>query len=177
MDKLIAKKYARAVMESGDDATVAKRLDVLKAIGDALVDANVKEFITSPLVEKAKKAELLLDALESGQDDVISNLIKLMTEKGRLDLIPDLVAIMTFERKKASNHFEGTIYSDETLSKETVEKLETSLEKYSGAKIALVQEKSDQDELKVEVEDLGIELSFSRDKVKRALIDHIQKAL
>ncbi len=177
MDKLIAKKYAKAIMESGEDAVVSQRLEVLKAIGDALIDANVKAFVTSPLIEKGKKAELLLEALEGGHDSVISNLIALMTEKGRLDLIPDLVAIIAFERKKASNRFEGTIYSNETLSDSTVQKLEATLERYSGASIALNHVPTEDDELKVEVEDLGIELSFSQDKVKRALIDHIQKAL
>jgi len=177
MDKLIAKKYAKALMESGDDAAVSHRLDVLKAIGDALMDADVKEFITSPLIVKEQKAELLLNALEGGEDATLSNLIKLMTEKGRLDLIPDLVAIVTFERKKASNRFEGIVHSDETLSKGTLETLEKTLATYSGAEIHLDQEHSEDAGLKVEVEDLGIELSFSRDKVKRALINHIQKAL
>ena len=177
MDKLIAKKYAKAIMESGDEAVVTQRLEILKAVGDALSDADVKAFITSPLIDKEKKAALLLGAMDGNEDKVIRNLIALMTEKGRLDLIPDLVAIITFERKKASNRFEGTIYSNETLSDGTVKKLEASLEKYSGATIALDHVATDRDELKVEVEDLGIELSFSRDKVKRALIDHIQKAL
>lgn len=176
MDKLIAKKYARAIMESGEDAVVSRRLEVLKAIGDALSEADIKAFITSPLVDKEKKSELLLNAIEGNDDDVIRNLIALMTEKGRLDLIPELVAIIAFERKKASNRFEGTIYSNETLGDDTVKKLETSLEQYSGAVITLNQAATDRDELKVEVEDLGIELSFSREKVKRALIDHIQKA-
>jgi len=176
MDKLIAKKYAKALMESGDDATLSRRLEILKAIGEAMIDARIKEFITSPLVEKEKKAELLLSVMNA-EDDGVANLIKLMNEKGRLDLIPDLVAIVEFERKKHSNRFEGTIYTDEKLSKESVKKLEKTLEKYSGAQIDLAQMKSDQAELKVEVEDLGIELSFSREKVKQALIDHIQKAL
>ena len=177
MEKLIAKKYAKALMESGDEAVVSRRLDILQAIGDTLSDPAVKAFISSPLIERNKKSELILKALEGADDTVMTNLITLMSEKGRLDLIPDLVEIIAFERKKASNRFEGTIYSNETLSDGTVKKLETSLEKYSGAKIALHQVATDQDELKVEVEDLGIELSFSRDKVKRALIDHIQKAL
>ena len=176
MDKMIAKKYAKALMESGDDATLSRRLEILKAIGEAMIDARIKEFITSPLVEKEKKAELLLSVMNA-EDDGVANLIKLMNEKGRLDLIPDLVAIVEFERKKHFNRFEGTIHSDETLSKESVKKLEKTLEKYSGAQIDLAQKRSDQVELKVEVEDLGIELSFSREKVKRSLIDHIQKAL
>ena len=176
MDKLIAKRYAKALMESGDETIVSQRLAMLKAIGEAMQEPGIKAFITSPLVGREQKATLLLSVLNT-EDDTLRNLITLMSEKGRLDLIPELVAIVEFEQKKASNHFEGTIYSNETLSQESVKKLEETLEKYSGARIALTQEKNDQAELKVEVEDLGIELSFSRDKVKRALIDHIQKAL
>jgi F-type H+-transporting ATPase subunit delta len=133
--------------------------------------------IVSPLVDKTQKAELLLGALGKKADSAVSNLVKLMAQKGRLDLIPEMVEMITFERKKASNHFEGIVYSDESLSKSAVKKLEASLERYSGAKIKLDQEHSEQPGLKVEVEDLGIELSFSREKVKHALIDHIQKAL
>lgn len=177
MDKLIAKKYAKALMESGDEASVSSRLEALGAIASALSTPKAREVILSPLVDKADKAELLLAALGKKADPVVIKLIELMAQKNRLDLIPEMVAMIRFERKKASNQFEGTVYSDETLSAKAVKKLEASLEAYSGAKIALDQAQSDQAGLKVEVEDLGIELSFSRDKVKHALIDHIQKAL
>jgi len=177
MDKLIAKKYAKALMESGDDAAVNQRLSVLGGVAEALNNPRVMTLITSPLVSKKDKADLIVSTLGGKADDVLTRLVELMAEKNRLELIPQMVEMIAFEQKKASNRFEGVIYSDETLSKDAVEKLEASLEKYSGATIALTQEKNDQDELKVEVEDLGIELSFSRDKVKRALIDHIQKAL
>ena len=177
MDKLIAKKYAKALMESGDEATVNQRLSILGGVAEALHDPKVKTLITSPLVSKKDKADLILSTLGKNADSVLTRLVELMAEKNRLELIPQMVTMIAFEQKKASNRFEGTIYSDEALSDATVKTLEASLEKYSGAKIALTQEKNDQDELKVEVEDLGIELSFSRDKVKRALIDHIQKAL
>jgi F-type H+-transporting ATPase subunit delta len=177
MDKLIAKKYAKALMESGDEAAVTSRLEALSAIASAFEEPQVKETIVSPLVDKNQKAKLVLAALGKRADPVLTKLVELMAQKNRLDLIPEMVAMISFERKKASNHFEGIIYSDETLSEAAVKKLEASLEKYSGAKIALGQEQSDQAGLKVEVEDLGIELSFSRDKVKHALIDHIQKAL
>jgi F-type H+-transporting ATPase subunit delta len=177
MDKLIAKKYAKALMESGDEAAVTSRLEVLSALADAFKEPKVMEAIASPLVDKAQKTELAMAALGEGADSVLTKLVELMAQKNRLNLIPEMVAMIAFERKKASNHFEGIIYSDETLSDGTVKKLEASLEKYSGARIELSQKQADQAGLKVEVEDLGIELSFSRDKVKHALIDHIQKAL
>ncbi len=177
MDKLIAKKYAKALMESGDEAALKKRLSVLGGVAEALRDPAVKTLITSPLVSKKDKVDLIISALGKKPDTILVKLVELMGENNRLELIPQMVSMIAFEQKKISNRFEGTIFSNETLSKKTIKTLETSLEKYSGAHIALTQEKNDQDELKVEVEDLGIELSFSRDKVKRALIDHIQKAL
>ncbi len=177
MEKLIAKKYAKALMESGDEAVLSSRLEALKAVASALELPKAQAVILSPLVSKNDKAGLLLAALGEKADPVLVRLIELMAQKNRLDLIPDMVAMIAFERKKASNQFEGTVYSDEQLSAEALKKLEKTLAAYSGATIALDQTRSDQSGLKVEVEDLGIELSFSRDKVKRALIDHIQKAL
>jgi len=177
MEKLIAKKYARALMESGDEAALSSRMEQLEAIAAALNEEAVRNVILSPLVDPKQKADWIVDSLDGKDDPVLIRLIELMARKKRLELIPEMVSMIAFERKKASNRFEGTIYSDETLSADAVKKLETSLEKYSGAVIALDQVQNDQPGLKVEVEDLGIELSFSRDKVKRALIDHIQKAL
>jgi F-type H+-transporting ATPase subunit delta len=177
MDKLIAKKYAKALMESGDEAAVSTRLELLKAVAEAFKEPAVRDLLTSPLVDKAEKSRLIVEALGGDVDPVVTRLVELMAQKNRLALIPEMVEMIAFERKKASNRFEGIVYSDTSLSEESIKKLEASLERYSGARITLGQQQSDQPGLKVEVEDLGIELSFSREKVKQALIDHIQKAL
>ena len=177
MEALIAKKYAKALMESGDEKAVAARTEVLRGVAEALQDPKVLQAVTSPLIDRQTKAGWVLDALGKGADEIVTNLVHLMAERGRLDLIPQMVQIIDFERKKASNRFEGTVYTDEKLSKKSVAKLEKALEAYSGAEIQLEQATSEQPGLKVEVEELGIELSFSREKVKRALIEHIQKAL
>jgi len=177
MEKLIAKKYAKALMESGDEATLTARMDALEAVASALSDPRAHEMVLSPLVDKSQKAQVVLAGLGDDADPVLVKLVELMAQKNRLNLLPAMVEMIAFERKKASNRFEGIVYSDETLSDSAVKKLEASLETYSGATIALEQAQNDQPGLKVEVEDLGIELSFSRDKVKQALIDHIQKAL
>jgi F-type H+-transporting ATPase subunit delta len=177
MDKLIAKKYAKALIESSDDKKLAGYMEILGAVANSFGDSAVLEAIKSPLIEKDKKSEIVMAALGKKPDAALANLIKLMAQKNRLDLIPDVVSIIAFEQKKASNKFEGTIYSDEKLSDDSVAKLEKSLASYSGADIKLNRSDSDQPGIKVEIEDLGIELGFSREKVKQALIDHIQKAL
>ncbi len=177
MEALIAKKYAKALMESGDEQSVAARIDLLRGVAEALNEPEILQAITSPLIDREKKAQWVLDALGKKSDPIVENLIRLMAERGRLELIPQMVQLIDLERKKASNRFEGVVYSDEELSDGSIAKLEKALEAYSGAEIQLEMATSEQPGLKVEVEELGIELSFSREKVKRALIEHIQKAL
>ncbi len=176
MDKLIAKKYAKALMEKAGN-NLDKYIDILRAVADSFKDKEIKETILSPLVDRDQKADMLLAALGKKPDAALVNLIKLMAQKNRLDLIPEMVEIISFEQKKASNKFEGIVYSDEDLTQDSINKLEKSLERYSGAEIKLEQQKSEQPGIKVEIDDLGIELGFSRERVKQALIDHIQKAL
>jgi len=57
--------------------------------------------------------------------------------------------------------------------------LEESLKKYTGGStIKLKQTQSDYDDgIKVAVEDLGIEVNFSKQRVKEQLIDFITKSL
>ncbi len=176
MDKLIAKKYAKALMEEAG-GKIDTYIEALKGVAESFADRQIMEAVRSPLVDKEKKADMILAALGKKPDTALVNLVKLMAQKNRLDLIPEMVDIVSFEQKKASNKFEGTIYSDEQLGSDSVSKLEKSLEKYSKAEIKLNQAKSDQPGIKVEIDDLGIELGFSREKVKQALINHIQKAL
>jgi F-type H+-transporting ATPase subunit delta len=177
MNALIAKRYAKALMQSGDTSRVNDRIEALRGVADALKDTQAMQAIASPLIDRETKAAWLIDALGNSADDTTTNLIRLMAQKGRLDLIPQMVDLIDFEQKKASNRFEGTVLTDKKLPKKTLAKIEKALEAYSGATIHLKQKTDKEHGLKVEVEALGIELSFSREKVKQALIQHIQKAL
>ena len=55
--------------------------------------------------------------------------------------------------------------------------MEKTLKKYTGSTIKLTQEKTDLDGLRVSVDDLGIEVNFSKQRVKEQLIDFIKKSL
>jgi len=55
--------------------------------------------------------------------------------------------------------------------------LESSLKSYTGSTIKLTHKKSDLDGIKVTVDDLGIEVNFSKERVKEQLIDFITKSL
>jgi len=177
MIELIAKRYAKALTEGKEGSKIDSYISSLSSIADALSSSKAKEIISSPLVSNTDKVSLILDGLDSKSDQTIINLINVMGEKNRLGLIPNLLSILEFEKKKQSNSFIGIVESRETLNDLELSKLEESLSKYSGSTIKLEQIESDLNGVKVEVEDLGIELNFSKDRVKTALLDYIQKAL
>ena len=177
MNELIAKRYAKALMELIPGKELEDQLKVLRQIQEAGNRPEIAELIASPLVGNKEKSALLVEPLKGKIDERLYRLLELMSEKGRLDLIGTMTEILAFELKKLSNKFEGTVEADEKLPKEEIKRLEGVLENYSGAKIKLKQTGSDSDGLKVSVEDLGLEVNFSKSRVKSDLLDFIQRAL
>ncbi len=176
MTELIAKRYAKALLEVADKKKINEYVSRLTSIAHIVNYSKVKEFIGSPLVKSEEKVSFLLELLGKKPDSVLANLIRVMGAKGRLSLIPDLVNILTLEMKKESNNFLGTVESSKALGKAELSKLGQALSRYSGANIELKQVKSNLDGIKAEVEDLGLELNVSKDRVKESLFDYIQKA-
>ncbi len=177
MVELVAKRYAKALMEIEAGKKIESFISALEGIASALEDPKAREIIASPLVSSEDKVSLITEALGKKADPVLVQLVKVMGEKDRLGLIPELASILKFEKKKESNSFVGQVESSNALDEAELKSLEQALSKHSGAEIKLEQIKSDLNGVKVEVEDLGLELSFSKDRVKTALLDYIQKAL
>ena len=177
MVELVAKRYAKALMEIGAGKKMDSFIAALDAVSLALDTPRAKEIIASPLVASEDKVAMIIKALGKKADQTLVALVHIMGEKGRLGLIPELTNILKFEKKKESNSFVGRVESRNTLGTAELKSLENALSRHSGAEIKLEQVESDLNGVKVEVEDLGLELNFSKDRVKAALLDHIQKAL
>jgi len=177
MVELIAKRYAKALTDGKEFDEVDSYINSLGAISIVLESSKAQEIIDSPLIARKDKVSMIVDALGKDANPTLVKLIEIMGEKNRLGLIPNLKSILEFEKKKRLNSFIGKVESREKLNDTELKKLENTLSKYSGSKISLEQVDSKLNGVKVEVEDLGLELNFSKDRVKSALLDYIQKAL
>ena len=175
MEELIAKRYATALSSVSKD--IKGIADVLNVLTEAISTEEVKTALTSPIVAAEKKTEMILSALGENADATLVNFIKILGENKRLDLIPAIARVLNADLQKESNQYEGVLKSSKKLGKEELDKLEASLEKYTGSTIKLTQEKTDLDGLRVSVDDLGIEVNFSKQRVKEQLIDFIKKSL
>lgn len=176
MNTIIAKRYAKALLD-GDESKLDSYIDTLSGVSIALRDADIRDAIASPLIKASKKTEWIIEALGKDADSILVRLVEMMGEKGRLELIPEVASILNYEYKKKRNSYTGTIESANSLDEIKVKELESLLSKYSGAEIKLEQQVSDFSGLRAKVEDLGLELNFSKDRVKNSLLDYIQKAL
>ncbi len=175
MEELIAKRYATALSSVSKD--VKNSVEVLNVLTEAISAPEVKEALTSPIVAAEKKTEMILSALGKEIDENLVNFIRILGENKRLDLIPAIAKVLNAELQKESNQYEGVLKSSKKLEKDELTKLEATLEKYTGSKIKLKQEKTDLEGLRVSVDDLGIEVNFSKQRVKEQLIDFIKKSL
>jgi len=175
MEELIAKRYATALTSVSKD--VKGISEVLNVLTEAISTDEVKTVLTSPIVASEKKTEMILSTLGDDADATLVNFIKILGENKRLDLIPAIAKVLNADLQKASNKYEGVLKSSKKLGKEELSKLEETLKRYTGSTIKLKQEKTDLDGLRVSVDDLGIEVNFSKERVKEQLIDFIKKSL
>jgi len=175
MEELIAKRYATALTSVAKD--IKGISEILNVLTEAISSNEVKTALTSPLVSAEKKTEMILSTLTKDADVTLINFIKILGENKRLDLIPAIAKVLNADLQKASNKYEGVLKSAKTLGNEELSKLEETLKRYTGSTITLTQEKTDLDGLRVSVDDLGIEVNFSKQRVKEQLIDFIKKSL
>jgi F-type H+-transporting ATPase subunit delta len=174
MEELIAKRYAKALSSVSKD--IPGIVDVLNVLSEVIQSEEVMLSLTSPLVTDQKKTELILSAV-SDDDNTLVNFIKVLGENKRLDLIPAIAKVLNADLQKELNQYEGVLRSSQKLGEEELSQLEKTLQTYTGSKIKLKQEKTDLDGLRVSVDDLGIEVNFSKQRVKEQLIDFIKKSL
>ncbi len=177
MAALIAKRYVKALLLGEDAKNMAAISAVFDALSSQFENESFVDFFMAPDVAASAKEEILLAAVEKAKSDKINNFIKLLAEKNRFELIPEVAKQISKEIAVVNNAYTGKIFSDVAMDAATVKSIGTGLGKKVDANITLEFVKSDFDGIKVEVEDLGVEINFSKERINSTLIDHILKAI
>jgi F-type H+-transporting ATPase subunit delta len=177
MRENIAKVYTKAFLKVIDSKELSSCFDKL-SIFENLFSNNTKfqTILNSPYVKIENKVNLVLSILDTKQQNLI-NLIKLLGEKKRLNLIPLISKELDRVISKNSNSYNGVLYSGSKLDSKIAVTLEKKLSDSSKNKINLVQKIREEDGVVVSSDTLGIEIGFSKNKMKSQLIEHIIKAI
>jgi F-type H+-transporting ATPase subunit delta len=177
MNELIAKKYVQALEKSLDLESLGNTAEVLSALAKAIEDPSVASVLNAPQVSKEKRTEILTSAIKGANSKEIENLIKLLVENSRVNLIPDIANVLNKHIADIKKSYRGTVYSDSEIDSNILAQLQSGLGKKFDSTITLSYKKDDFDGIKVDVEDLGIEISFSKTRINKQIVEHILKAI
>jgi F-type H+-transporting ATPase subunit delta len=177
MEELIAKKYIKAITSSTDATGLENINTIFSVLSESFKDEKFKNVINNPGISSEDKAGILLDAVKSANSEHVNNLIKLLVEKNRLNVIPAFAEALRKSIAHSTKTYEGLVYSDTDMDTKVIQDLSDGLSKKFDSKISLSFAKADFDGIKVDVEDLGIEIDFSKSRINEQIVEHIIKAI
>lgn len=176
MRELVAKKYVKALIKGCSDAELAILSGALNELSSAYSVDKFQTIIQSPDVNGEKKEEFVLSMIES-PDNKLTNLIKLLGSNDRLGLIPSIASELVYQISLKNNQFEGEVVGSFEITDAQLAQLEESFGKKFGATIKLTSQKTDFPGIKIQLDDLGVEVSFSVERLKAQMAEHILKAI
>ena len=176
MKELGARKYVKALVSDLDKDDFNKFTTKLQEIANAFANEKFQNIIISPNLKNSEKVDFVL-SLVGEADQKFINFIKLLGENKRLDILPSIVSELLAQKSKMDNVFYGKIYGGSQISQTQISELENSFSKRFNAKIILEPVKSDYNGIKIELDDLGVEASFSVDRLKAQMSEYILKGI
>ncbi len=177
MEELIAKRYIKAMRLITKTSEFEAISNVINELSLEFSSEKFIQILSSPDICADDKRAILIDSVKALKNSKLENFLSLLVENGRIEILPAIALEMKKELAREKNSFVGKIYSDSNIDKKAVTGLSKGLGKKVGSNIVLEFIKSDYDGVKVEVEDLGIEINFSKNRLNSQMIDHILKAI
>ena len=177
MKELIAKRYVKALNHSDNIDSLKTITFIFEALSESFSNDKFTQIINNPDVSKNQKSEILLASVKSSDSKEVNNLIKLLVENNRINIIPAIAEVLRKEIASISKEYNGIIYSDEPIDNKVVADLSAGLGKKFKSNIILSFVKNDFNGIKVDVADLGIEINFSNSRINSQIIEHIVKAV
>jgi len=176
MIDLVAKRYVKALMSERESESLQSIYEELKEISTAYNDDKFLLIVSSTEVESNKKIELILSFVDN-ISETTTNLIKLLEDNKRLDIVPAIVSELESQLAVLNSSYHGVIDTNEELSQSDVDALNSQFSQKFKVDLKLTQNICDYDGLKVTIDGLGVEVGFAKSRLKSQMIDHILKAV
>lgn len=92
-ETVAAKRYAKALYEiaAGENRTLEVEEELKALVGAFRSGADVSHFISSPNITESQKWEVISQAIEGKLSKPVVSLAKLLVERGRVGILPELL--------------------------------------------------------------------------------------
>lgn len=176
MKELIAKKYVKALFQAVGLPKAEEFAPAVRELAASFQMQKMTAIITSPDVSVEDKEKFILDLVQN-KDEKLANFLKLLNAHNKLEALPQISKELDFTISKAKNEYRGLVVSGSAIDEATVNQLQESFCKKVNANVVFEQKVQDYDGVKLVVDDLGIEIGFSRSRLKNDITEHILKAI
>ncbi|MFK5880738.1 MAG: F0F1 ATP synthase subunit delta [Sulfurospirillum sp.] len=176
MSNQIARKYVKALMKSFDDKELKEIFLSLEELSSACKIDKFNNIIESPDMDSKKREEFVL-SLNKNSNAKFVNFLKLLSQNNRLDLMPEICNELKYQEALKNNRFNGVIMSDFEITQDKISALEESFSKKFNSHIKLTKSDVEYPGVKVKIDDLGLEVSFSLERLKAQMSEYILKAI
>ncbi len=176
MSQLIAKKYTKALTQN----IKVEELEEYRKFTSNLLEASYSQkfvdIMDSPEVPKAKKLELI-QKIANSTNKRFNNFLNAISQYNRFTMFGEIYKELSLEISNLKNSYDGVVYSTKPLEVNELKDLQKQLSSKLQKNISLTQKESKNQEIKVEVEQLNLEIWFSKNRFESAIIEHILKAI
>lgn len=175
MEEIIAQKYTNALIKGYKTDALKEIYDSLKEVYNVFGLVEFKDIINSPCIDKNKKKDLVFSLIT--KKDSVKNLIEVLTQNDRIDIIPFIVHSLNKHFMTLDKKYEAILYTSKELSSNEVENIASNLAKKLGVALTISQSICDIEGIKLVVTDLGIEISFLQERFFDDLKSHVLQAI
>lgn len=176
MIDLVAKRYVKALLDGSNITQVNAVCDELNKISSAYADEKFVAIVSSSEIANSKKVEFIISLVDN-ISTTTQNLIKLLSDNKRLNIIPFIFHELRNQISVLNNSYTGIVYTNKKLDSSYVDSITEKFSKKFNINLTLEQNICDYDGIKVDIDGLGVEISFSKERLKSQMIDHILKAV
>lgn len=135
----IARPYAQAAFATAkDEGDLKGWSNMLQCAAVAAADEAMEAVVANPLIGKDQLVTLFLDLCGAGTKDSGKNMIRLLAENGRLDVLPEIAALYEEMRAEAEAKVEAEVVSAKALSESQKSAIAAALAKRLGREVSLV---------------------------------------
>ncbi len=137
---ILAKRYARAIFSVGQEQKKYKEYgEVLQKFAELYAkQPEVKDALVNPLYPLEARERVIEKIVASMDvDKFMGNFLKLLVEKKRADILPEIAESYQLMVDDVGNISHGTVITATKLTKALTERIQKTLEKLTGKKVVL----------------------------------------
>lgn len=172
MKSALSQRYSLAFIEAFGTQGCQKFLEKEEQIRALFADEHFLELVRNPFVSHCKKFEVLNNVL-GYEDEKIKKALLLLAKSERLGLLPEILDDIFTSVSLENKAYHAIVYCNAKMSAETLEKISKMLSQKLNLAVEIEERLWDKDGIKCVIDELDLEVSFSKEIFVSSLQNYI----